>query len=82
MAGSIFDKKASFRLGDITVTLSADPSKLGVRPERYRAVQLWLNECALAMEAAMDDEVAVGQFAFIKPKPKQEVKAAPVHDDE
>lgn len=75
MAASIFDKKAVFQWGDITVTLAVDPSKL-TRPEHYPAVQKWLNECAAEMQKQLPQ-------TFKKAKPAiADKKAAPVHDDE
>lgn len=82
MVASIFDAKASFQVGDITVTLTVDPSKL-TRPERYPAVRLWIKEVAAAMEKHLKDgssqEYALGLF---KAHSKTVEKAAPVNDDE
>jgi hypothetical protein len=53
----IFDKKASFQWGEVTITLTVDATKAGVRPEMYPAVQKWLNEVAKSLAVNMPDAV-------------------------
>lgn len=43
----------------MTVALSIDPTKLGVRPERYPVVRAWLKMVAIALETSMEGDSTI-----------------------